>query len=444
MVITHPQKSSRLGMPKKSKKSKKTAALESYFGPEADPEGNMRPEKAEWDSMEAFRTLRASRHVYHKGCDVSVRSSDSPENVWIAMVLSIRRRKTPLGIPLGWAQVQWYYSPRDVQALSIEGLPNDCFSSRERVLSDAIDLVPLTSFKSPVKVYKFNEEDWQPAEFDEKSYFHRYSLKDALDSPKLAPFPGQFSCICGTPYDPFPQDMDFAEAALDACRQRRGGTAPSRVELKADYMHYCPRPKCSRWFHETCLLHRTEMRHPEHTDFVGSLAVRRLAVDPDASFHHPKLARFTYEKPARGKNASVGEPSTRDVLAAALGPDRELGLPESLIAIAAMPIVRRAGQGTFSTAGNVRDVVVARRLVYQTLDVRLAELERLIRSLPESWDAASDALTYYRVWQFLGTQGMLASPRAAYWDRRVEELAVHAERPELHCPNCEGEFPVAI
>lgn len=217
----------------------------------------------------------------------------------------------------------------------------------------------------------------------------------------------------------------------------------SRTERIADYMHFCPRPKCSRWFHETCLVHRAQT-NPDSTDYVGSAAVRRLSVDPDSLNLHPKLAKFTYEKPPRGKSSSAGALSARETLLAAMAPDADIPLPQSLIDIATMPIIRRAGQGAFSTAGNVRDVVLARRMVYQMLDGGFDDLKRLAKSLPEGWDIALDEFTYGRMWRFLSTQRILASPRAAFWDQRLEELAVHSDRPVLHCPDCKGESPIAI
>ena len=98
-------------------------------------------------------------------------------------------------------------------------------------------------------------------------------------------------------------------------------------------MHFCPRPKCSKWFHETCLLHHART-HPQQTDFVGSLAIRRLAVDPDKSCPHPHLARFAYTKPGWGKSPSAHTLSTRAVLTEALGPGAQLALPDALLAVA--------------------------------------------------------------------------------------------------------------
>lgn len=385
--------------------------------------------------------------VYRKGCDVVLNSSlGSPEeardsdNAWIGQVLAMRTRVLPIGVE-GWAEVRWYYSPQDIEALRLEGLTADLFSARERVLSDVLDLVPLGSFISPVDIHIWNEEALEPPELDEHSYFHRCNVKDLFTpTPKWAPFPGQFSCICKEPYDPFPKNLDIAEVALGAFDDRNHGGAPNKIERTADYMHFCPRPKCGKWFHETCLLHHART-HPQQTDFVGSLAIRRLAVDPDKSCPHPRLARFAYTKPGWGKSLSADTLGIRAALMEALGPGAELALPDALLAVAALPIVRRAGRGAFSSAGNVRDVVLARRIVFQALEGGFADLERLVQSLPARW---TDGPERDQVWRILGTQRMLACPRAVYWEERAQELANLAERPALHCPDCSGEVAVAI
>lgn len=216
-----------------------------------------------------------------------------------------------------------------------------------------------------------------------------------------------------------------------------------RTELVTDYMHFCPRPRCSKWFHEACLLHYAKS-HSQNTNFIGSPAVRRLAVDPDKSILHPRLARFTYQRPGRGKHASdLDDPlSPQDVLAQALGPDAELTLPASLIAIASMPIVRRAGSGTSSIAGNMRDILLARRLVFQELEGGFEDLIRLDSCLTEGW--AHTERLQASVWRFLGTQRILAAPRVAYWDGALQRMTGLLKRPTLHCPDCSGEFPVMI
>lgn len=222
-------------------------------------------------------------------------------------------------------------------------------------------------------------------------------------------------------------------------------------------MHFCPRPSCGRWFHETCLLHQYHTSDHAavppgfslNADFVGTPAVRRLAADPDCNAPHRKLKQYLYTKPARGKMSSEGPPSVRAVLQAALHapPDVDaLGLPDPILEIATMPIVRRAGEGKASAGGAIADVVLARRMVYARLERCMEEFARLESSLPDTYYSTRpvDHATLQAVWQYLGTQRLLASPRLQYWEERYAELAAYEPRPVLHCPECRDKFPVAI
>jgi hypothetical protein len=207
-------------------------------------------------------------------------------------------------------------------------------------------------------------------------------------------------------------------------------------------MHFCPRPKCSKWFHETCLLSRG---HTDKIEYAGSAELRRLAVDPDLDKPHDKLEKFLWTKPARGKMSATEQPSAYDMLVEMFPPGDGPDLPRSLVEIAMMPIVRRAGHDGFSTAGNVQDVVLARKMVYQRLDGGFKDLDRLMQQLPENW-WLNEGRAYHLVWTNLSTQRILAVPRAAYWDARSLELGVHGPRPCVYCPDCtaKGEYHVAI
>ena len=210
------------------------------------------------------------------------------------------------------------------------------------------------------------------------------------------------------------------------------------IERAGDYMHFCPRPACSTWFHESCLLEPID-----EAAFIATPDVRRLAVDPDRNELYPQLARYAYEKPARGKGAHGAPRALHDI--DVLGAAASL-LPAALLAVAALPILRRAGDGPFATAGNVADVVLARRLVYQALDGWHGELDRVVKRLDESWYSGEGGGDVYNfVWWFLNSQRILASPRVRYWDELLEKLEVHSGRPVLHCPKCrEADLLVSI
>lgn len=208
-----------------------------------------------------------------------------------------------------------------------------------------------------------------------------------------------------------------------------------------DYMHFCPRPSCSKWFHESCLRHASS-KHAQHSDFIAAPEVQRLAVDPDHNLPYPTLAQFAYAKPARGKMSNAA-PYTLDEVLNQITKGDDLPLPQSLIRIATMPIIRRAGEPKFSTAGNVTDVVLARRMVYQALDGWHTELDRLMKRLDDDWYLHGGPACWERVWRFLCSVRILASPSVSYWDRRCADLEMRADRPLLHCPECDG-VPVAI
>ena len=210
-------------------------------------------------------------------------------------------------------------------------------------------------------------------------------------------------------------------------------------------MHFCPRANCTRWFHESCLLGGG---HTDRIEYTGSPELRRVAIDPDVARPHKELVRFLWAKPPHGKlSTSLDElPPAWEMLAALIHVKHGPALPRSLLEIATMPILRRAGADDgFSTAGNVQDVLLARRMLYQRLDRGFKDFYRLERRLPPgvNWWLTD---WYDRVWGALSVQRMLASPRVAYWDQRRLELAEHEPRPSVHCPRCsaEGKYHVPI
>ncbi|KIP04832.1 hypothetical protein PHLGIDRAFT_129270 [Phlebiopsis gigantea 11061_1 CR5-6] len=443
------KKPSRRSPNKGRRVTSKISSMKLAFTPADDVDPTDKPTDSQWKRMDQAEELVTTKYRYKKGCDVLVNSSDGPKNAWIGRVWSIRRRQFSDRGDF-WLRVQWYYSPSDiggVNDLKLNEVLLESFPDNERVLSDAYDLISATTLDGTTHVYRYDEEAVDPPEINfTQHYFVRCDLKDTLStSPMILPFPGQHTCICRLPYNPFPEEVELARAATESFYKRSyksSRSCPNEVERTGDYMHFCPRPACSTWFHESCLLEPVN-----EANFIATPDVRRLAVDPDLNHPCTQLARYAYEKPPRGKG-SHGAPSTlRDVLGAFpffARPD--CPLRDALLSIAGMPIVRRAGDGVFSTAGNVADVVLARRLVYQALDGWHNELERVIERLDKSWyDGEGKEDAYNFVWRFLNSQRILASPRVKYWDELTKKLEVHEGRPVLHCPRClEDNFLVSI
>ena len=199
----------------------------------------------------------------------------------------------------------------------------------------------------------------------------------------------------------------------------------------ADISHFCPRPECRAWFHESCLARK-------YTDDASSRqnssrALQLLAVDPDLQGPHPLFQRFvaTRQAPSGGKQFSSGLPLAVSVRALKPG---QLELPDSLIMAAARPIVRQANSGEYSSHGNARDVVLARRLLYQQLEGGHDIVTELISRLDDTW--YENIADYMHVWRTLGVHRILASPYVPYWDKVVERGEMEV-RPVI-CPKCRG------
>ena len=126
-------------------------------------------------------------------------------------------------------------------------------------------------------------------------------------------------------------------------------------------------------------------------------------------------------------------------------------LPPELVDIAARPIVRcpippkslsDPMLKAFSTAGNVKDIILARRLVYQTLDSSNEEFQNLCTKMSHSSD--DQHLESYDVpHEARGSIRVFASPRHEYWRRitgfsELEFLRDPDQCPPVICPQCKN------
>ncbi len=120
-------------------------------------------------------------------------------------------------------------------------------------------------------------------------------------------------------------------------------------------------------------------------------------------------------------------------------------LPEELIEVAGFPIVRYPGAGVLSTAGNMKDVVLARRLVYQVLQCDQKDYEKSLRSLEHDYghEWATDSQAYSAAWDLLSSDSsrILACPRDKYWGeiRSSDIMRLAESEPYAFlCPSCEN------
>lgn len=231
-------------------------------------------------------------------------------------------------------------------------------------------------------------------------------------------------------------------------------------------MHYCPRPSCNgRWYHRSCL-QQSGYVESNSTRYVGNRQLRLLAVDPDADNHHPAFKHFVESEASQeldtpsdvvqDKTALSAQDSVTDLLdLLPLDTRGRLGqLPRELIQIAAQPIVRcpaspqslaHPALGVFSTAGTIKDVVLARRLIYQSLEDEWDTLQTYQSAMDvKPGDSGRDVASRQpRIddWYSLSAIRILASPRHAYWRHRArlrepEFLQTLDASPPLTCPQC--------
>ncbi|KAJ6591259.1 hypothetical protein DFH09DRAFT_197345 [Mycena vulgaris] len=310
------------------------------------------PTTKEWASMTSYGAFivvdgDGKEHEFKLGATASILPGTAKvgkereiHNDWVARILAIRGRdyvpkkttkaKSQPRVPEFWVQVRWYYSPKEV-SFRIEGFNESHCSKFERIISDHSEVVSALTFNGLVSLVKFREDDpdQEPIYSDSgDKFFARYFLKTSLprgeiESYSLKTFTNKpAGCICGHPYD-------------------------LKAKASLSIMHMCPRPRCRCFYHSACLLqhgHWTRKTHP----------LIRLSSSPDTD-DIPVLSPCRTQKPES------------DSLSEAIR-GRSPELPDTLLTLAAQPIVRGAALRALGFTGNSRAVVAARRLVYAALE----------------------------------------------------------------------------
>lgn len=133
-------------------------------------------------------------------------------------------------------------------------------------------------------------------------------------------------------------------------------------------MHFCPRKGCRRWYHAVCL--RNNLYMEDDPEPGWDIALLRSNPDSREPFiipaaGHEDTPDIVITKRNTNQNQSKGKGKGKRT--APDGPPRPTldDLPAALVTLAKRQIVK--GKRPYGLAGNVREVVQARRLVYQYL-----------------------------------------------------------------------------
>ncbi|KAJ7026585.1 hypothetical protein C8F04DRAFT_1125067 [Mycena alexandri] len=280
------------------------------------------PKAAVWEGLEqhgSFIVLDEDNqeHVFKIGDDAAVvpagkYSQDVPlDQHWMVRVKGIRSK------PNGevWVKINWFYSPQEVSEKVPTFDASKC-AKYERIYSHHSEIVSALTFEALVAMVEFLEDDADQPCILQDQFFNRYYLETNREKFNVLQYTsdgletlGAKLCRCGELYNP--EDSD------------------SRV------MHWCPRPGCRRAYHRSCLIEDTHC----HAALKG-----------------------------RNNLVCVRLSSSADTDEAVMIPGHEIlrRIPESLVFLAAQPMVRGGAHGV---AGNVAIVVRARRVVHAALSI---------------------------------------------------------------------------
>ncbi|KAJ3507769.1 hypothetical protein NMY22_g16826 [Coprinellus aureogranulatus] len=297
---------------------------------------------------------------------------------WVGDILEVRGLEYPDGSNDVWAKVRWWYAPQEVHGAVRSFDPTKC-SQFERIYSEQTDRVCSEAFNEVVKVHKLRDDDLNQPYIAPDDFHTRYEM--SKNGKRVDPEPGASSCTCSVPY-----------------AYHDGTTA----------MHFCPRPSCRKWYHESCLidanslydtphskpttgLNKAKRGRPSAVQENQSQTISPLHTSPDtdsilsstnaarastqaakrrrtslrshasiSSEKSPRKSKVTLEDPIDSPTARGG--AEEDDILAALEK-----LPAKLVLVASQPIVRGSLYSAGGISGNVRAVVRARRLVYEIL-----------------------------------------------------------------------------
>ncbi|EFI27536.1 hypothetical protein CC1G_15573 [Coprinopsis cinerea okayama7 len=351
------------------------------------------PTDDEWARMAKFGSFTVSDdddvlHQFPRGSTATVLPShcspgeDTPSHdYWVARIRDIRARVDEVGENEVWVRVQWYYGPSDVAGVLKSFNTKPC-GKYERILSDHFDYVAPEAFNEVVNVHQLRDDDPEQPYIDRDSFYSRYEIE--RQARRLKPKPGTNSCVCAKPYNP----DDPSEASL---------------------MHFCPRPRCRKWYHRTCLVKQGS----RETCTARSRSLRLISTSPDDDQPMSLSERIPMPPSKRTRHSHGGNGTTKSddvdpTVASALDQ-----VPDGLVLVSEQPIVRGALYERGGVSGNVRAVVNARRLVYEALAGK---------TTPSNWEEL-----------VLGAPG---SESSSTLDDTVVKIKGKRTNPSLLCPEC--------
>ncbi|PCH37420.1 hypothetical protein WOLCODRAFT_128320, partial [Wolfiporia cocos MD-104 SS10] len=310
-------------MAKRAKNRGKKAAVAQVADTDAPPDGS--PSRFEWHNMVRMRgyiiqvdafeiestedfsddnddasvvttasgtRLKVKTVRFRVGDDVILESGlAGTQNIWVGRIKQIRKRHIEDDV---WLKIRWYYSGHDVVNRIARFSPAIC-APYERIVSDTEDIISAQSVLGVTFVHEYDERDVDPPDLQEDQFFTRAMLH--YNRKLIAPKPGSNTCICHQPYVPFPP------LETDGCQGRNHRTAPKYGFMDAngrmlyslpqeERMHFCPKPSCRRWYHNTCLFKSASLDE-KRDRFRGDRGVRLIAVNPVGDQECPTLASYS-------------------------------------------------------------------------------------------------------------------------------------------------------
>jgi hypothetical protein len=140
-------------------------------------------------------------------------------------------------------------------------------------------------------------------------------------------------------------------------------------------MHFCPRPSCRKFYHESCL--ETEKGLTE-----AAQRLQLLMTWPDDDEKVGIADMQSYTRTTRSQKRARINPIPEDAVEAAIS-DFLNTLPTEVVKVAEQPIVRGATFRKGGITGNVSYVALARRMIYGVLHGSSG-------SIPDDWSTHVD------------------------------------------------------
>ena len=178
----------------------------------------------------------------------------------------------------------------------------------------------------------------------------------------------------------------------------------------------------------------------------GSRGIRRIALDPHQEKQDVDGRFIKYIHPQFSGGKMSGSDFTDVSLFDLIERDFSVALkiPNSVVRVASMPIMRRADlPGEYAVNGNMEDVILAQDMVLQELEHNLKALTKHVAVLEAVYGAAwiENETVYQCLFDFLRHQRLVATPLPRYWERAelfYDEMYGCEDVPPLSCPNCAG------